>query len=226
MQWFRMYGEFASDPKVQSMEETFQRRYIMLLCLKCNEELPGLSDEEIGCSLRISEDETKRTKEKLVGKGLILDNWDPTKWDKRQFVSDLSTGRVQKFRNKNVPDTETDTDTEEKPLQKQKGNVTETFQDTSALETTILDFKIMRNKIKKPLTPRAEKMLRNTLDKLGNTDEEKIALLEQSILHCWQDVYALKEQAAKPVKTMTKAQLDAMTDDEYFAYTQACKGAN
>lgn len=223
MQWFRLYHEFATDPKVQSISETFQRRYVMLLCLKCNEKIPGLSDDEIAYSLRISEDETRETKDKLVGKGLITEDWNPTKWDKRQFVSDVSTGRVQKFRSKNVPSTDTDTDTEVKSLQKQKRNVSETFQPLSEFETAIMDFKTMRNKIKKPMTPRAETMLRNSLDKLGKTDKEKIAILEQSILHCWRDVYAVKDQ---PVNSgagniITKAEADAMDRYKYLEFKKA-----
>ncbi|GAH78620.1 unnamed protein product, partial [marine sediment metagenome] len=39
MKWLRLYYEFATDPKIQSMDETLQRRYIMLLCLKGNGDL-------------------------------------------------------------------------------------------------------------------------------------------------------------------------------------------
>ena len=35
-QWFRLYAEFAHDPKVQMLSEVDQRRYIMLLCMRCN----------------------------------------------------------------------------------------------------------------------------------------------------------------------------------------------
>ena len=33
--WFRMYHELAVDPKVQMLSEIDQRRYLMLLCLRC-----------------------------------------------------------------------------------------------------------------------------------------------------------------------------------------------
>ena len=35
-QWFRFYAEFATDPKVQMLSEQDQRRFIMLLCLRCS----------------------------------------------------------------------------------------------------------------------------------------------------------------------------------------------
>jgi hypothetical protein len=37
-------------------------------------------------------------------------------------------------------------------------------------------------------------MLLNKLDKLADTEERKIAILEQSILNCWQDIYELKNK--------------------------------
>ena len=123
-QWFRLYAEFATDPKVQMMSEQLQRRFIMLLCLRCNVSETfheTYSDEEIAFQLRISNEEWAETKATFVAKKLIDENNNPTAWDKRQYVSDSSTSRVKKYRNKlkrecNVsetpPDTDTDTDTD------------------------------------------------------------------------------------------------------------------
>lgn len=145
MQWFRMYGEFATDSKVQSLSETLQRRYIMILCLKCNGEIPKLSDEEVSCALRISEEETQSTKEKLICKGLITEQWEPVNWDKRQYVSDTSNDRVKKYRSKvldttlekEVVDIVTDTDTEKITLPKRKCNVTVTLQEKTSYATEV-----------------------------------------------------------------------------------------
>ena len=111
MKWFRLYAEFASDPKIQSMSETFQRRYIMFLCLKCNGELEKLTEEEICCALRISSEELAETKEAFINKGFIDENYTILAWDKRQYVSDNVTDRVKKHREK----------------MKQGSNVTKTF---------------------------------------------------------------------------------------------------
>lgn len=54
------------------------------------------------------------------------------------------------------------------------------------------DFEQMRVKIRKPMTPRARKLLLGHLRKLSGDEGEQIAILEQSILNGWQDVYALK----------------------------------
>lgn len=58
----------------------------------------------------------------------------------------------------------------------------------------LLDFIKMRQTIKRPLTNRALKMLINKLNKLASKKEDKIAVLEQSILNCWQDIYELKNK--------------------------------
>lgn len=51
----------------------------------------------------------------------------------------------------------------------------------------------MRNKIKKPLTDRAAKMILNELERLAPGDNHtKGLILDQSVKRCWQDVYPLK----------------------------------
>lgn len=51
----------------------------------------------------------------------------------------------------------------------------------------------MRKKIKKPLTDRAAKMILNELERLAPGDDTtKALILDQSVKHCWQDVYKLK----------------------------------
>jgi hypothetical protein len=113
--WFRLYSEFAFDPKIQTMDETFQRRFVILMCLKCNGDIPGLTDETASCALRISPDDILKTKKLFIDMGLILENYEIVKWSERQYRSDSSTERVHKFRSK-----------KSETLQKRKcnGNVT------------------------------------------------------------------------------------------------------
>jgi len=58
------------------------------------------------------------------------------------------------------------------------------------------DFKEMRKKIKKPMTDKAEEMLLNNLDKLTKDKVEQVAILNQSVFHCWQGVFPLKDRPA------------------------------
>lgn len=115
-----MYSEFASDVKVQSMDETLQRRFIMFLCLHCAGEFERLTDDELAFALRIETGEVTRTKEIFTRKGFLKDG-KISNWNKRQFRSDNSTKRVQQFRKRkrsndetacNVSETPSDTDTD------------------------------------------------------------------------------------------------------------------
>lgn len=107
MQWFRLYGEFSHDPKIQMMSEPYQRRFIMLLCLKCNEDVT-LHDKEIAFQLRVTEAEWADTKTDFVQRGLIDDHNNLTNWDKRQKPSDSSAERVKAHRERKKSDDVTD----------------------------------------------------------------------------------------------------------------------
>lgn len=98
MDWFRMYGEFAADPKVQSMSEAMQRRLIMLFCLRCSNALVTLQDDEIAFALRISEEELAETKALFLRKKFIEEDWSIRQWDSRQYASDSSAVRVARHR--------------------------------------------------------------------------------------------------------------------------------
>jgi hypothetical protein len=129
--WFRLYSEFSTDPKVQMLSETDQRRLVMIFCLRCNDNVT-LQDEEVTFLLRISNDEWASTKALFIAKGFINESNELLNWDKRQFVSDTSKNRVAAYRERkkqssnndvtlqkqksNAIDTDTDTDTDIKPL--------------------------------------------------------------------------------------------------------------
>ena len=128
--WFRLYSEFSHDPKVQMMTEVMQRRYIMILCLRCSNTLVTLHETEVAFHLRISDEELAETKALFIEKGFIDPAWNLLNWEKRQFASDTSKARVAKHRalqkakqsaagnsdvtlpkrNVNALDTDTDTD--------------------------------------------------------------------------------------------------------------------
>lgn len=114
--WFRMYTEFASDPKVQMLSESMQRRYVMLMCLRCSNALETLHETEIAFALRISDEELAATKALFVAKKFIDESWNLLNWEKRQFPSDSSAARVAKHR------------ALKKEAEKQAGNSDETLQ--------------------------------------------------------------------------------------------------
>lgn len=84
-------------------------------------------------------------------------------------------------------------------IKKEKNKKRKTFEEVIAenncseeLEITVRDFIDMRKTIKKPMTSKALELLFKNLEKLTNLEEEKIAILNQSIEHSWQTVYPLK----------------------------------
>lgn len=95
--WFRLYAEFSTDPKVQMMSEVYQRRLVMLFCMKCNGDAT-LHDNEIAFQLRISSDEWAATKGEFIARGFLDSDNNLLNWDKRQFRSDSSTERSRKHR--------------------------------------------------------------------------------------------------------------------------------
>lgn len=98
-QWFRLYSEFMADPKIQMMAEHDQRRFVMLLCMKCNTDAT-LQDEDAAFQMRISNDEWLKTKQIFLSKNLINQQNEPTNWNKRQYKSDSSTERSKLCREK------------------------------------------------------------------------------------------------------------------------------
>ena len=66
--------------------------------------------------------------------------------------------------------------------------------DNEKLREVIGEFIRMRSRIGKPLTNYALTLRLNKLWRLGRTDDERIAIVEQSVGAGWQDFYELKEE--------------------------------
>ena len=81
--------------------------------------------------------------------------------------------------------------------------IIEAYTKNDLLVEAIKDFIKMRSTIKKPLTDRALKGILNKLDNFTNNDLDKIEILENSIMNCWQGVFELKNKKV-PTKVDTK----------------------
>ncbi len=81
-----------------------------------------------------------------------------------------------------------------------KNKIIRNFTQNPKLITAINDFMEMRTKVRKPLTDRALELLLKKLSTMADTDEQKIALLEQSIEKSWLSVYPLEDGDKKPKK--------------------------
>lgn len=124
--WFRFYTEALDDPKVQRLAPHLFKAWVNLLCLagQNNGQLPSIDD--IAFRLRLSAQDAEQQISDLILAGLIditETGRAPHNWSRRQFLSDRSTDRVKKHREKkaetacNVSETATetppDTDTEQ-----------------------------------------------------------------------------------------------------------------
>ena len=88
--------------------------------------------------------------------------------------------------------------------------------DNPELVNAIGEFIRMRSRIKKPLTDYALQLRLSKLWRLGKTDEERIAIVNQSVGACWQDFFELKEDNGARQGRGAKTRDDA----DFSAYAQ------
>jgi hypothetical protein len=89
---------------------------------------------------------------------------------------------------------------------------------TSEFDTMLEEFQKMRKSIKKPMTPLAVDRLLAKLEKLSSDKATQIKIMDQSIYHCWQDVYALKvDETSVDWKSLTLDQAREMMRDQKMA---------
>ena len=125
-----------------------------------------------------------------------------------QSKIDASNSLSQEDDNSNTKkeaDTKVPTSKKDNTASKKKGGYTKTdyiadieaYTQNQELKDALLDFYQMRKQNKKTIsTARTTKRLLSKLDNLSNDDDIKIAIVNKSIDHCWQDVYKLENKEA------------------------------
>lgn len=101
--WFRFYESALDDPKVQQLPGELFKAWVNILCAASRGD--GFLPDRAGLSfmLRKSEKATDEIIAKLAAAGLLditEDGPTPHNWRGRQFLTDSSTDRVQKYREK------------------------------------------------------------------------------------------------------------------------------
>jgi hypothetical protein len=99
--WFRAYDECVDDPKIQTLGDGLGFFWFNCLCLasKGRGILPPARD--IAWKLRKTEAKVTAMIGQLMDAGLLEakgGGFSPHNWDERQFSSDISTERVNRFR--------------------------------------------------------------------------------------------------------------------------------
>ena len=112
--WFRIYDEVLSDPKIQTLSDKLHRFWFDCLCIASKNGgcLPAIQD--IAWTIRKSESAVASMVAELNEKGLLDregTTFCPHNWNARQFVSDVSTERVKRFRERKVKRDETVSET-------------------------------------------------------------------------------------------------------------------
>lgn len=104
VRWFRCYSDIKDDPKMLGISDGEFRIWIHLLALVSEEGeggvLPTFSEKGIAATLRTTIPRFRAAMLTFAQHGMVsADPITVTNWSKRQYESDNSTTRVQRFRN-------------------------------------------------------------------------------------------------------------------------------
>lgn len=148
-------------------------------------------DEMVGCESQWAEKKRLyRQKQKQIEgqqQGQIEDNVRQEYRDKRLEIRDKSI----EYRDKSV-----EKEKEEKEKRETYVSILDSYTSNETLKSSLNDFIEMRKKMK-GFTTRAFKLALNKLDELSNNDEEKIKIVNQSVMNSWKSFYELKEETNK-----------------------------
>lgn len=99
LSWCRFYVNFAHNIDIQALSEVDQRRYLMLLLLKTENQIrTNFSNTTIAHYLNISAAAWKKTRDKLIEVGIIDFTNHPTGWEFRQRPSDSGAKKMRAYR--------------------------------------------------------------------------------------------------------------------------------
>ena len=75
------------------------------------------------------------------------------------------------------------------------------YAENDKLDKTICDYIEYRNKIKSPMTEHAIELMIKKLDTLADNDDDRIGILEQSMINCWKDIFPLNKQKSRKTES-------------------------
>lgn len=174
------------------------------------------SNEHLAEFCQCSKTKVSTAIRKLIDCGYIyVQNFDGRK---RELKSRLSNFERQNIKNcnaeyHNLKESNTDINTDNNTVsnKKERKSKSKSYDEQIAeytqnedLQNALKAFLQMRSFIKKPMTEYAFKLMLNKLDEIGNTDDEKIAILNQSITNNWQGIFPLKDGNTKREKQPEK----------------------
>lgn len=176
------------------------------------------SNEHLAEFCQCSKTKVSTAIRKLIDCGYIyVQNFDGRK---RELKSRLSNFERQNIKNcnadiQNLKESNTDNNTvnntnntlskkERKSKSKSYDEQIAEYTQNEDLQNALKAFLQMRSFIKKPMTEYALKLMLKKLDEFGNTDDTKIAILNQSITNNWQGIFPLKDGNTNQAKQSEK----------------------
>jgi len=221
MQWFRMYNEIVDNYKVKLLPPDDRWYFVAILSCKSQGVLdcdPELLEEVLQVKLGVTKDQLKAIQSSLLRVKLIDKKYQPIGWDERQFVSDNSSVRSRKLREKskvkqdattlqrckNVsatpPDTDTETETETESEQKQNKSIVNQERKIILARVAALgidqelwdEYIKTRKRLKATNTPRGLRTLLGRIEKFVSQGRDATAMIEEANAQGWKTVYEPK----------------------------------
>lgn len=223
--WIKIYRKILDNPII-CKDSDYLSIWIYLLLNATHKEIPAIFNGEkiilkpgqlitgrksISKQLKISESKTYRVINALKSEHQIEQQtsnksslitivaWEKYQNSEQQNELQMNNKRTtteqQLNTNKNVKNNKN-----ERSINKKQKSFDDVFKENNfpkELELALRDFIDMRKTIKKPMTTKALELLLKNLDRLTNSSEEKIKIVNQSVEHSWQSVYPLKEENLK-----------------------------
>ena len=125
----------------------------------------------------------------------------------------LQTAHI--YRQETMTKTKTKRNTKEKAL----ASFLESYTQNAELLEALEGFVEMRKKIKAPLTEHGLSLLIKKLDGMGSTDEEKVAIVNQSVMNGWKGFFPLKQEVRQGGAHISHSK-DAL-DERYPDFAEA-----
>lgn len=174
------------------------------------------SNEHLAEFCQCSKTKVSTAISKLIKCGyLYIQNFDGRKRELKSRVSNFERQNIKSWNAdiQNLKESNTDNNTDNNTVsnKKERKSKSKSYDEQIAeytqnedLQNALKAFLQMRSFIKKPMTEYALKLMLKKLDELENTDDAKIAILNQSITHNWQGIFPLKDEYTKHEKQPEK----------------------
>ena len=149
----------------------------------------GVSKQSVRTALvKFEKLEFLTNKSTKTGRLISIVNWHTYQVEKRKSNKDANKDLTK---NQQRPNKDLTPNKNDKECKNDKKYI---YSENIELQKAINDFILMRRSIKKPMTEHAIELMLGKLNKLATNDQDKIKILNQSIMNSYQGIFPLKER--------------------------------